>query len=187
MNKRDATDNRFYAAAAALFFAFLFIALPVSVYPADLLLNGAAARVLFSPNGGCTSGIIEEISGARRQILVQMFNFTSGPIRDALLTARRRGVNVAVILDNTVQKQNKFRTAHILAQGGVATFMDERHANAHNKVMIIDGETVVTGSFNYTYAAERDNAENVLIIRSSALARPYMDDWLTHQGHSVKY
>lgn len=54
----------------------------------------------------------------------------------------------------------------------------------HNKIIIIDRETVITGSFNFTKAAEEKNAENVLIIRDKALAKVYIDTWDKHRGHS---
>lgn len=58
---------------------------------------------------------------------------------------------------------------------------------AHNKVMVIDGQTVVTGSFNFTKAAEENNAENLLIIRDLGLAKLYMENWERHRGHSDEF
>lgn len=65
--------------------------------------------------------------------------------------------------------------------------IDAAHAIAHNKVMIIDGETVITGSFNFTKAAEEKNAENLLVIHDRALATKYMENWKEHAGHSAVY
>jgi len=64
---------------------------------------------------------------------------------------------------------------------GVTTYIDAKHAIAHNKIMIIDRETVITGNFNFTKAAEEKNAENVLIIRNKELARIYIDNWMKHR------
>ena len=61
------------------------------------------------------------------------------------------------------------------------------HAIAHNKVMVVDGATVVTGSFNFTKAAEERNAENLLVIKDKGLARLYMENWELHKGHSEEY
>jgi phosphatidylserine/phosphatidylglycerophosphate/cardiolipin synthase-like enzyme len=58
---------------------------------------------------------------------------------------------------------------------------------AHNKVMVIDGETVITGSFNFTKAAEEKNAENLLIIRDRRLDELYAKNWLEHAQNSVPY
>ena len=53
--------------------------------------------------------------------------------------------------------------------------------------MIIDQETVITGSFNFTRAAEDNNAENLLIIRSKKLAREYLESWEKHRAQSEGY
>jgi hypothetical protein len=65
--------------------------------------------------------------------------------------------------------------------------IDDKHAIAHNKVMVIDGRTVLTGSFNFTKAAEEKNAENLLVIEDAALAKRYADNWADHAGHSRAY
>jgi phosphatidylserine/phosphatidylglycerophosphate/cardiolipin synthase-like enzyme len=70
---------------------------------------------------------------------------------------------------------------------GISTFIDDKHAIAHNKIIIIDRETVITGSFNFTKAAEEKNAENLLVIKSKELAKVYMDNWYKHKEHSENY
>ena len=65
--------------------------------------------------------------------------------------------------------------------------IDAEHAIAHNKVMIIDGETVITGSFNFTKAAEENNAENLLVIHDKKLAGLYTKNWYEHSQHSEVY
>ena len=67
------------------------------------------------------------------------------------------------------------------------TYIDTVHAIAHNKVIIVDKETVITGSFNFTRAAEEKNAENLLIIRSNELAYAYIQNWENHKRHCEKY
>ncbi len=69
----------------------------------------------------------------------------------------------------------------------MTTLIDDKHAIAHNKVMVIDGQTVITGSFNFTRAAEENNAENMLIIRSRELAYTYGATWQRHAEHSSPY
>jgi phosphatidylserine/phosphatidylglycerophosphate/cardiolipin synthase-like enzyme len=58
---------------------------------------------------------------------------------------------------------------------------------AHNKVMILDGQTVITGSFNFTKSAEESNAENLLVIRDAAIAGQYAANWHAHAQHSEPY
>jgi phosphatidylserine/phosphatidylglycerophosphate/cardiolipin synthase-like enzyme len=167
--------------------ALVLCLLPIIAPAADFTLNNTAVKVYFSPEGGCTEGIVNEVIKARKEILIQMFSFTSGPIRNALLKAQKRGVSVRVILDQGEQKNQHFKTASILSRVGIHVFLDDLHSHAHNKVMIVDRETIATGSFNYTYGAENKNSENLIVIRSADLARAYADDWLKHKEHSRRY
>nr|CBX27153.1 hypothetical protein N47_A11820 [uncultured Desulfobacterium sp.] len=85
------------------------------------------------------------------------------------------------------QRTAKYTSATFLANAGIPTYIDDRHAIAHNKIMIIDKETVITGSFNFTKAAEEKNAENLLIIRNKDLAKIYTGNWYKHKEHSEVY
>ena len=121
-------------------------------------------EVYFSPNGGCTEAVVKEIAAAKTTILVQAYSFTSAPIAKALVDAHKRGVQIQVILDKS-QRSEKYSSADFVLHAGIPTFIDAKHAIAHNKIMVIDGATVITGSFNFTKAAETSNAENLLVIR----------------------
>lgn len=140
----------------------------------------------FSPHGGCTDAIVNAIGSARKTVLVQAYSFTSTRIAKALLDAKKRGVDVRVILDKS-QSGSRYCSSDFFLNSGVPTRIDCAHAIAHNKVMIIDGSTVITGSFNFTKAAEEHNAENLLIIRDSNLAARYTANWKLHSGHSKAY
>ncbi|HOG17877.1 MAG: Phospholipase D precursor [Syntrophaceae bacterium PtaU1.Bin231] len=162
------------------------VVFPSSLPAADLVLNGAHSQVFFSPRGGCTEAIVRQIDGARSELLVQAYSFTSREIAAALLRAHKRGVRVRIILDKS-NRSAKYSSADFAAHAGIPTFIDARHAIAHNKIMILDRETVITGSFNFTRAAEESNAENVLVIRSRDLAGLYRDNWEAHRAHSEPY
>jgi phosphatidylserine/phosphatidylglycerophosphate/cardiolipin synthase-like enzyme len=140
-------------------------------------------EVYFSPHDGATEAIVREIDRARAEILVQAYSFTSAPIAQALLKAHKRGVRVEVILDKS-QKTQQYSSASFLKNARIPTFIDARHAIAHNKIIIADRSVVITGSFNFTKAAEEKNAENLLIIRSRELAAPYIENWQSHRDHS---
>jgi phosphatidylserine/phosphatidylglycerophosphate/cardiolipin synthase-like enzyme len=143
-------------------------------------------EVYFSPKGGCTEVVVKEIDAAQQTILVQAYSFTSAPIAKALVDAHKRGVDVRVILDKS-QQTEKYSDADFLLGMGVSTLIDAKHAIAHNKIMIIDGATVITGSFNFTKQAEEHNAENLLVIRSPELAAEYAENWKAHLEHSERY
>jgi phosphatidylserine/phosphatidylglycerophosphate/cardiolipin synthase-like enzyme len=143
-------------------------------------------EVRFSPKGGCTDAIVGELNAARSSILIQAYSFTSAPIAKAIVEAHRRGVHVEAILDSS-HKTAKYSEADFLYNAGIPVMLDSRHAIAHNKIIIIDGQVVLTGSFNFTKSAEQSNAENLLIIRDTALADQYTANWKLHAKHSEPY
>jgi phosphatidylserine/phosphatidylglycerophosphate/cardiolipin synthase-like enzyme len=164
----------------------LFVLFPISgqcLAVSLILPQNTPVNVYFSPKGGCTNAIINEIEQAKTEILVQAYSFTSAPIARALLNAHKRGINVQVILDKS-QKSQKYTSATFLINSGIPTYIDSKHAIAHNKIMIIDKEIVITGSFNFTKAAEEKNAENLLILKSKELASQYLMNWSEHKEHS---
>ena len=91
-----------------------------------------------------------------------------------------------VILDKS-QRTDQYSSATFLYNSGIPVKIDAVHVIAHNKIMIIDGETVITGSFNFTKAAEEKNAENLLVIRDKKLAEQYIRNWQEHERHSEVY
>lgn len=153
---------------------------------ADLTLNNTPAQICFSPKGGCTEAIVNEISNTKSEILIQAYSFTSAPIAKALVDAHKRGIKVEAILDKS-QKKQKYTSATFLNNSGISTYIDSKHAIAHNKIIIIDKEIVITGSFNFTKAAEEKNAENLLILKNKELANRYLTNWNEHREHSESY
>jgi phosphatidylserine/phosphatidylglycerophosphate/cardiolipin synthase-like enzyme len=146
----------------------------------------SAVTVCFTPGGNCTDAIVQALDAATRTILMQAYSFTSAPIAKALLDAHKHGMQVQVIPDKS-QHTEKYSSADFLAHQGVPTMIDANHAIAHNKIIIIDGETIITGSFNFTKAAQEKNAENVLMIRDNALAAQYTQNWQAHAQHGERY
>lgn len=144
------------------------------------------AQVYFSPQGGCTDAIVAEISAAQASVRVQAYSFTSPPIAKALVAAKNRGVDVKVILDSS-QESERYSSADFLTNSGISVQVDSIHAIAHNKVIVIDGRTVITGSFNFTSSAETKNAENLLVLRSAELSQLYLTNWADHASHSKAY
>lgn len=155
-----------------------------------LKLSGVDATLIFSPRGGGENLIVQAIDAAQHTILVQAYSFTDRHIFDALGRALRRGVDVKVILDKSdVQRYRQWPSvASRLAAMNIPVWIDDTLETAHNKVMIIDGTDVITGSFNFTYAAEYRNAENVLYLRNATqLAQAYIQDWEWRRGCSRKF
>ena len=134
-------------------------------------------EVAFRPNNGGTTTIVNALSEAHNTVLVSAYSFTSKDIANALLDAKKRGVDVKIILDKS-QVSQKYSSSTFFANQGFELRIDVKHAIYHDKVMIIDGKTVITGSFNFTKAAETRNAENLLVLRDNPeLAKLYAQDW----------
>lgn len=137
----------------------------------------------FSPKGGCTQAIVAELKKARHEIMVQAYSFTCPDIAKALIDAKQRGVRVTILLDKANEKET-YSELKLLEQNGMMPYIDSHHAIAHNKIMIIDKRTVITGSFNFTRQAEHENAENLIILRHHPdLIDAYRRNFETHQQH----
>lgn len=137
-------------------------------------------QVCFTPGDDCTQMIADAVESARKEILVQAYSFTSAPIAKAVVEAHNRGIRVRVILDKS-QFSDRYSASKFLIHEKVPVWRDDTVAIAHNKVMVIDDEVVVTGSFNFTKAAQSKNAENVLIVTDKALAAKYKKNWYMRQ------
>jgi phosphatidylserine/phosphatidylglycerophosphate/cardiolipin synthase-like enzyme len=146
----------------------------------------ATVEIFYSPKGGCTEAIVNTLHAAKQTIFVQAYSFTSGPIVNALVAAAKRGVKVWLILDrsNLTQKSSEADEA---AAAGLPVLIDAKHEIAHNKIIIVDGETVITGSFNFSRNAEENNAENLVILRSKDVAARYTANWQEHAKHSEAF
>lgn len=149
-------------------------------------------EVAFAPWDDWEGMVARAIGGARKQILVQAFSFTSRPIAAALIAARARGVDVQVTVDRDQTFSGENSRIPELAAGGIPVWLEVRYQSAHNKVIVIDANTstpvVVTGSANWTAAAARKNAENVLVLRNNhALTRAYADNWRRHRADALPY
>ena len=163
----------------------------VALWAVTLVASCATApttgpSVCFSPGGHCADLVIREIGTANHAIHVQAYGFSHPGIAKALGEAEARGVDVEVILDKS-NRSVSYSEASLVANAGIKTFIDSRHPIAHNKVIVIDEREVITGSFNFTKAADEKNAENLLTLNSPALAKQYLDNWRAHQAHSDLY
>ena len=135
-----------------------------------------ATEVYFSPHGGCTDAVVRTLDAAKSSVYLQAYSFTSKPIANAIVRDAMRGLTVKAILDHSQESERSSRLDDLLA-AHIPVLIDHVHAIAHSKIMIIDGQEVITGSFNFTNAAENENAENLLILYDRALASRYQQNW----------
>lgn len=157
------------------------VAAPVAV------AAGSTRSTCFTPGQDCTALIVSTIDSAKTELLVQAYGFTAPAIVSAISRAKDRGVTVQVILDKSNEGEQESGAASLVLHG-IAPQIDDTVAIAHNKVMVIDQSTVITGSFNFTESAQKRNAENVLIITGDAeLAGIYRKNWESRLAASRPY
>jgi phosphatidylserine/phosphatidylglycerophosphate/cardiolipin synthase-like enzyme len=129
-----------------------------------LVKTPPSLAVFFSPKGGCSDALIKEIKAARREVLVQAFAFGCRPLAQALVDAKMRGLRVDILLDWGAEKDASSDLKFLAAQG-LTPLINSQFLSAHDKVMIVDGQTLITGSFDFTQQAEEDNADNLIVIK----------------------
>ena len=139
-------------------------------------------EIAFTPGDAVDNLIIAGIDRAQSEVLVQAYTFTHRRIAQALVSAKRRGVAVSVLADREQARAVPQNVLPQLVAGGVEVWLDGNFQAAHNKVIVIDAElphaTTITGSYNFTIAAQRSNAENVVVLRDHpAVARAYRENW----------
>ena len=149
-------------------------------------------QAAFAPWDDVESLIIDVIGGAKKQIAMQAYLLTSKDIAQALIAAKKRGVDVAVLADAEQLNKNELSKVPELADAGIPVWLETKYLNAHNKVIIIDQAmpevAVVTGSYNFTWSAQHKNAENILIVRNNPqLAAQYYANWVRHKQDATPY
>lgn len=158
----------------------------VAVLLSPVAAQAGNASVCFTPASDCETQIVRQIEGAKREILVQAYVFTADPIAEALISAHRRGVSVSVLLDKSQLNVTKAK-AKKTHKAGVSVSVDGSHSIAHNKIILIDGKTVITGSYNFTKSAATRHAENVVFIRDPEIFQQYLSNWRDHLAHARPY
>ena len=163
-----------------------YVGKPAGAPPAPAASEGGIS-VFFSPNGGAGAAVVAAINSAKATLDVQAYLLSTKDIIAPIAKAHTRGVKVRVVMDAD-NAADQYSGATYLANAGVPVFLDAEHKEAHDKVMLVDGKTIVTGSFNFTRAADEQNAENLLIIEARPrLFAAYRKNFETHLKHSKLY
>lgn len=145
----------------------------------------------FSPDGSAETLVLETIRAAHKSIRVAAYSFTSSTVTRALIDARKRGIEVVVLVDykNNLQedRSGKARAAiQALLTSGIQVRSISKYAMQHSKYMVIDDDCIQTGSFNYSSAAATRNSENVIVIHNrGTLAQRYIANWQMLYGESA--
>ena len=149
---------------------------------APTALAGIAAsriEVAFSPEAGSEALVVKVIASARQSIRLAGYSFTSPAVVKALMDAKKRGVDVRVLIDDRGNRSAASQAAQRLIMGvGIPLRVISVYAIHHDKYIVVDGMTTETGSFNYSQAAAKSNSENVLVVwNDRAVAAQYLAHW----------
>lgn len=133
----------------------------------NLQICGQESELWFLPDDkDAVSAILELIQTAQKTIRVAMFTFTRYDFTKALIEAQKRGVDTAVVIDNSSGKGASAKVVKMLQEGGVPTSLSQGQGLLHHKFMYIDGKTLVNGSANWTLAAFTKNDDCFMILRN---------------------
>lgn len=146
-------------------------------------------EVGFSPEGSARQVVINAINSAQSSIHMMAYSFTAPDIMKALANANDRGVNVKIVVD---EKGNRTKSSlaamNYIVNHGIELRTDNNFRIQHDKVLIIDRNTVELGSFNYTYSAEKYNSENAMVIHDDPeIAGIYDKHWLDRWNRGNDY
>lgn len=130
----------------------------------------------FTPPRGCTEFIVKAIKKSKSSIFIQAYSFTCKNIASILIKAHQQGIKVVVLIDKG-QIKDHHSQIHNLVDNNISVYIDSISGLAHNKIVIIDEKTIITGSFNYSTNADTRNAENVLLIENSEVTNLYLANW----------
>jgi phosphatidylserine/phosphatidylglycerophosphate/cardiolipin synthase-like enzyme len=180
--KRD--GNLSWKATISLFFVgilfgiFIGVSLTPKTQPANQIPNPeepAIDGVYFSPRGGCENQVINWINKANSSIHVLIYSFTLDSVGNALIEALDRHIEVKIVFEKgQIGQSSEYQR---LRNSAVDVRNDTNPSYMHDKIMIVDGKVVLTGSFNWSNNAENENNENLLIITSTSLATTYENEF----------
>jgi phosphatidylserine/phosphatidylglycerophosphate/cardiolipin synthase-like enzyme len=140
--------------------------------------SAGTVELAFTPNDAVDAMLVAAVNAAEREVLVLAYTFTHPKIARALAAAHQRGVRVELVADHGQTLELPQSAVPALAREGVPVWLDANFGAAHNKVMIIDADgphaITITGSYNFTLAAQKKNAENIVMLRDNpAVAQAY--------------
>jgi len=132
----------------------------------------SVTNVYFCPEDACAQKLIAQINTAEKSIDVAIYSFTNNDVADALIEAKSRGVEVRVVFDY-LQASAEYSLDELIEQEGIIIKIRKGSGVMHNKFIVIDGEKVMTGSYNYSINADERNDENLILILDEVLAGEY--------------
>lgn len=127
------------------------------------LADVPSVSAYFSPKGGSAEAVVQCLVKARKEVLVLARSFACPPIAKAVLDAKLRGVRVDIVLDRQNEK-DPTSDLHLFAEQGLAPTLDTHFTCCHDNLILIDGRTLILGSFDFTRQADEENSDSLLVV-----------------------
>jgi mitochondrial cardiolipin hydrolase len=157
--------------------AFAWLESALKTIPATRSASASAtAKVFFSPGDKCLKAINGLLGLAKLKVDICVFTITDNRIADAIIRTHQRGVKVRIISDND-KAHDAGSDIHRLKQSGIPLRTDKTPDHMHHKFALIDGNTALTGSYNWTRSAAAVNFENLLVTDDSNVVKPYQREF----------
>lgn len=152
-------------------------------------VQAASVQTGFSPEGSAERLVIETINSAQQEIRMMGYSFTSPTVTRALADAARRGVSVKIVLDAEGNRSKASQAAmNYVTNAGVEVKTIDKYKIQHDKVLVIDRQTVETGSFNYSASAAKYNSENVVVLHNMPdVAQDFLRHWQSRWNDGQPY
>ncbi len=148
-------------------------------FPRITLSDGTQITTYFAPENDTISPLLKEIKAAEESIHFMAFSFTHDQLGDAMRKQFRSGISVNGVFSAKQHKTDgRYSEYGGMKKAGLSVKLDNEPGTMHHKVIIIDEETVITGSYNFSKNAESRNSENLLIIKGNKeIARAYLNEF----------
>jgi phosphatidylserine/phosphatidylglycerophosphate/cardiolipin synthase-like enzyme len=140
-------------------------------------IDGTPLDIYFSPDDHVQAALIDLLDNAQSSINFLAFSFTADPLGEAIRQRAAAGVKVSGVMEAEQVASNQGTEYDAFRAAGLDVHLDGNRGQMHHKVMIIDGQIVVMGSYNFTASAETTNDENLIVIYNSDIAAQYQQEF----------
>jgi phosphatidylserine/phosphatidylglycerophosphate/cardiolipin synthase-like enzyme len=149
---------------------------PIPAGQEQVQIGQTQVEVYFAPDDHPSKRLIQLVRGASSSVDFLAYIMTLNGLRDALLSAHKSGLRVRGVFD--AGRAGALGSDYdALLKAGVDVRLDGIQGLMHHKVIIIDEETVLLGSYNFTQSADETNDENLLVIHDAAVARQFINEF----------
>ena len=149
---------------------------PETPHP-EVDIDGTNIDVYFSPDDGVAAHILEILNAAEESIYFLAFSFTTDEFGEAIRAKAENGLTIAGVMEAQQVKSNIGTEYDFFKQAGLDVYLDGNEGQMHHKTMIVDGNIVITGSYNFSRSAETRNDENLVVFHNQKIADFYMKEF----------